>query len=659
VVKSKNYRNVSGYVELEFTETVAGFWGMRFPGERTAAPANVAPVAAKPAAPSAPAPKIETPVATSIPPRVEQKPAASPVAPVPSLHVPPAHVLLPSQGVAISNLHLESKPAQNLPHAPEAKPVSPLSNSSTSSSTSSHVITTGSLPKAPGLTDGFGSGVTSTARLNIPPASIAPKAPVVPPAPPAHVRDQSAEVDALRRESERLQEQLAAMLQAVEIPAKIAPPSPVAAAPVAPVVPHAPVASSVAPPAILPPAVVSPIVKQLIPELSAKVVDIAKAQQSSAARNIPAGKSGLESSLDQGEVKIPSWLEPLARNAATHAQTEIATKEDAALRDRTVEYEVQDVSALPTPAKEEAPSANDEVFETHLMDGAGDVAVPSASRSGNKGVMIAAIAAGLVLAIAGGTWYSRHSNAPSQVAAAAEPTPAPVAAAAAPIASQPATHEAPKSTPNRSNINSEPVPQPAASQGSNSQAGTPSTQFVKSPSLEKSAAAELSEYKKLAEPAAGPVKKPSLGEVHLAAPKANHSAATVVGEAEDISLSANQPVPSGDAMGGGLVGNSSKQPVAPAVPLPVGGDVKPARLLSSTPPTYPTLAKTQHIEGAVKIDALVDASGKVSSMKVVSGPVLLHQAAMEALRTWKYQAATLDGKPVSMHLTVTVQFRLN
>src|SRR5271163_4685881 len=47
VVKSKNYRNVSGYVELEFTEAVVGFWGMRFPGDRVAAAG--APVAAIPA----------------------------------------------------------------------------------------------------------------------------------------------------------------------------------------------------------------------------------------------------------------------------------------------------------------------------------------------------------------------------------------------------------------------------------------------------------------------------------------------------------------------------------------------------------------------------------------------------------------------------------
>jgi periplasmic protein TonB len=92
--------------------------------------------------------------------------------------------------------------------------------------------------------------------------------------------------------------------------------------------------------------------------------------------------------------------------------------------------------------------------------------------------------------------------------------------------------------------------------------------------------------------------------------------------------------------------------------LPIGGDVKAARLISSVPPVYPQLAKTQHIEGQVLVDALVDVNGRVSSMKVVSGPVLLHQAAMEALRQWKYQAATLDGKPVPMHLTVTIQFHL-
>jgi protein TonB len=70
------------------------------------------------------------------------------------------------------------------------------------------------------------------------------------------------------------------------------------------------------------------------------------------------------------------------------------------------------------------------------------------------------------------------------------------------------------------------------------------------------------------------------------------------------------------------------------------------------------LAKNQHVAGDVRIDALIDANGRVTTMKVISGPTLLHQAAMDALRQWKYQPASLDGKPVPMHLTVTLQFRM-
>jgi protein TonB len=75
-------------------------------------------------------------------------------------------------------------------------------------------------------------------------------------------------------------------------------------------------------------------------------------------------------------------------------------------------------------------------------------------------------------------------------------------------------------------------------------------------------------------------------------------------------------------------------------------------------PVYPSLARNQHVGGDVKIDALIDANGRVTSMNVLSGPTLLHQAAMDALRQWKYQPATLDGKSIPMHLTITIQFRL-
>jgi protein TonB len=154
--------------------------------------------------------------------------------------------------------------------------------------------------------------------------------------------------------------------------------------------------------------------------------------------------------------------------------------------------------------------------------------------------------------------------------------------------------------------------------------------------------------------------RPNLGKVRLAKPKVARSARTpLTGDAAPtLEADGEQLAANGSPLSGGLLEAGANQPAAPAAPLAVGGDVKPARMLSSVPPSYPMLARSQHIAGDVRIDALIDANGRVSTMKVVSGPTLLHQAAMDALRQWRYQAATLDGKPVAMHLTVTIQFRL-
>ena len=89
-----------------------------------------------------------------------------------------------------------------------------------------------------------------------------------------------------------------------------------------------------------------------------------------------------------------------------------------------------------------------------------------------------------------------------------------------------------------------------------------------------------------------------------------------------------------------------------------GGNFKPALLISSVAPVYPVLAKNQRIHGDVRIDALIDADGHVSSMKMLSGPLLLQSSASEALQHWKFKPATISGRPVPMHYMVTVQFLL-
>ena len=142
VVKSKNYRNVSGYVELEFTESAVGFWGLRFPSDRIssasqpgAPAANVTPsaVVAKPAAPAAivrdPATRLsdtkfsvpKEPVTPSpASPSVEKPAAQKPVVPV----VPFATPLSTSRDPEAS-LHLRS----TTPHEPvvPALPLAPVS----------------------------------------------------------------------------------------------------------------------------------------------------------------------------------------------------------------------------------------------------------------------------------------------------------------------------------------------------------------------------------------------------------------------------------------------------------------------------------------------------------------------------------------------------
>jgi len=151
-------------------------------------------------------------------------------------------------------------------------------------------------------------------------------------------------------------------------------------------------------------------------------------------------------------------------------------------------------------------------------------------------------------------------------------------------------------------------------------------------------------------------RKSTFSQLRLAAPKLKAgNAGTVSGESEPGIALENGASNGGAATGSALASSKGNQPSAP---IAVGGEVKPVQLISSVPPAYPQLARSQRISGDVKIDALIDENGRVTSMKVVGGPVLLHQAAMDSLHQWKYRPATLDGKAVSMHLVVTVQFRL-
>ncbi len=387
------------------------------------------------------------------------------------------------------------------------------------------------------------------------------------------------------------------------------------------------------------------------------------------------------------EVKIPAWLEPLARNASvistspetkTPASRELDAKalepnpflaepaETLTSRSDSNEHSKTESLSL-EPAAQDSDSNQQAVFTlggdgptpnfgSGLALGARAGEAEDGSQGSVGGLKLGLLAATALL-VAGGGWYW-YSNQVKDVSAnatasAANQIAAPAAASTAAMDSSAMSKSGlPTSTPggeaNRNPLNSQ-----------NPRAENKPAETLAA-GLSKSAAGEhnheqpvVSSSHSIEEPA----KKPSLGNVHLGAPVLGRSAGSDSGAVAAPALSSDV-VPGGDISNGNLLPSNPKQPSAPAASVQVGGDVKTATLLSSVAPVYPQMARNQRVSGDVKIDALIGADGRVSATHVIAGPALLHQAAVDAVRQWKYRAATLNGQQVPMHLTVTVQFRL-
>lgn len=577
VVKSKNHRSASGYVELEFTEPVLGFWGMRFPGERQSAHANA-----------------------SLPATRKLDPAAPPAG-IPATNAEPKPALV-----------VDAKPIENI---------------------------TTNLADA---VQGFQTEIKTDSR----PSS---KADLLAPA--------EASEGGLTLDANRLEEQLSALLSADQKQSE-----------------GTPVASA------------APASKQELGDAAARIFEMAseeraavkvetepaKSDVSSPAQTAPkTSQAPVTSSFDDEEVKIPAWLEPLARNAATPAPPAEKGASEAATQfeEWQTPQALESTSAVKHgPAAKNTGSTSKHKQAAPLLGnsllGASTPELTSPRRSG-KGMWMA-IAAALIFAAASGAWYFRDSLA--SLAPAKPGSNTSLASSAGPSReSTPAANSA-------ALVNSSTPPNPtpdAPSAGSKAKPASAMAEApapISSPAGGKMQTAAITERvpksgarndvstgpEKSAEPEEPEIKRPSLGEVRLAKPKVRRSARVQAnGEMEPALEVSGDELAAGENSLGANLAEGAKQPAAPA-----GGDVKPARLISSVPPSYPALARTQHVAGDVRVDALIDATGRVTTMKIVSGPSLLHQAAMEALRQWRYQPATLDGKPVAMHLTVTLQFRL-
>lgn len=97
----------------------------------------------------------------------------------------------------------------------------------------------------------------------------------------------------------------------------------------------------------------------------------------------------------------------------------------------------------------------------------------------------------------------------------------------------------------------------------------------------------------------------------------------------------------------------------PRGPVRISGGVMAGNVVNKVDPVYPPDAKTAGLEGAVVFDALISKTGTVENLKVVSGPQVLASSAMDAVRQWTYRPYLLNGQPVEVRTTITVNFHLN
>jgi len=93
-------------------------------------------------------------------------------------------------------------------------------------------------------------------------------------------------------------------------------------------------------------------------------------------------------------------------------------------------------------------------------------------------------------------------------------------------------------------------------------------------------------------------------------------------------------------------------------PLKLSEGVLQAQLVSRIEPRYPPLALQTRQEGTVVLHAIISRDGRINAVEVVSGSPLFLQAALDAVRQWRYRPTLLNGEPVEVETTITVMFRL-
>ena len=96
----------------------------------------------------------------------------------------------------------------------------------------------------------------------------------------------------------------------------------------------------------------------------------------------------------------------------------------------------------------------------------------------------------------------------------------------------------------------------------------------------------------------------------------------------------------------------------PSAPIRVGGEIEAPRKTRHVNPVYPRDAVAARIQGAVILECTISPQGEVVQVKTLRSVPMLDDAAIEAVRQWEYTPTLLNGVPVPVIMTVTVNFKL-
>jgi TonB family protein len=547
------------------------------------------------------------------------------------------------------------------------------------------------------------------------PLSSVPSAPVSIPAPAAPSVSAPAEKSAVlpvaavaQKPAVAAPPQVAPLIVAREVvPAPVAQPM---VPPVAPIVFSAPVpnASHVAPPPPPPPVFVAPIAKTpqvaSSPEPSASKKetpfvwigtqeDVQPAASSTATIRpgmpsfplrpaTPVRQAPITPSPEIPKVEIPKTLDPLEEISALVASSVaplVAAQEASAVAPLTMS-ELRGDEAIPagiassgavgamlgeSPALEEKPaessravfgslsggasfgasrSASPEALGSRLDSALGSSEDTQAPGKSNNWMLIAVCLGVLFACVAGGVLYFRSQSAGGNAAANSTGRP------------QAATQSQEVSAEQTALQNSASRPAASGPVATVIPSGVPAVTVSAAASNSAAAAGKTSPIKQSLNRIASMMNGATAAHP-VAAQRTGTSAPDA---APSLDGAAGAEGSSANALPGVISSPNVAPPTAPEIrpegPVVIGGHVAEPRLLYRAMPVYPLNAKEAGIAGDVVIKTTIDQKGTVMDMHVVSGPLMLRQAALDALRRWKFEPSKLDGQPISVQMLVTIKF---